>query len=446
MNGSSSGAPGRKTFWTLLRFYAPLALQTISQCLAYPLVGSVVAHGRLGPQEFADFAQGQTMMFFIGAIGGGLITTGMVFARSKTGMRNYLRMNRAVTLAAGLLQLLCCIPPFDRWVFGGLMGLAGDHLSIARNTMLLCLPMNLSFFLRNPYLATLLSEKRSVIATTATMIRIALTLALSFVFVQVNLVGWHWGALVSSLPVFLETYLCRVFAKPSMDALTDDGDAEKAPVLRQLRFSIPLAFGAVLLCGNGIIVATFLGQTADPDFSRAIHYVVWGIVSPLGAAALRLQTVTISFPPSQYGFGRVQTFALAVGVFFGLVSLAGQIPAFSNWYFGTVQNLSPDMLPFARRAVLILFVFSIFQALRGHAEGLAALRRRPNTILAANASYVATMTIALMFLIHSPVNGCYIGIISSIAATMAAVVTLRIALLGNDLADQYGVTHAHPTD
>lgn len=446
MGGTSSGSAERRTFWALVRFYAPLAIQTISQCLAYPLVGSVVSHGRLGPREFADFAQGQTMMFFIGALGGGLITTGMVFARSKTGMRNYLRMNRILTLSAGLLQLVCCLPPLDQYVFGGLLGLSGDDFEIARYTMLLCIPMNLSFFFRNPYLATLLSEKKSAIATLATMIRIGLTLVLSFAFVQMNLVGWHWGVLVSSIPVFLETYLCQRFSRSYMEALTDEGDHEKAPVARQLRFTLPLSFGSILLCGTGIIVAAFLAQTSDPEFSRSIHYVVWGIVSPLGAAALRLQTVTISFPPSRYGFGRIQTFALLVGVFFGIVSLVGQIPAAANWYFGSVQNLPPDMIPFAQRAVLILCVFSVFQALRGHAEGLAALRRRPNTILAANASYVAMMTLALLVLVRSSVNGCYIGIISVIAATMTAVVTLRIALLGNDFADQYGVTLAHPMD
>ena len=40
----------------MLAFFIPMALQGASMSLTYPLVGSVVSHGRLGPDEYAVFA------------------------------------------------------------------------------------------------------------------------------------------------------------------------------------------------------------------------------------------------------------------------------------------------------------------------------------------------------------------------------------------------------
>ena len=67
------------------QFYIPLIIQAVSQSLTYPLVASIVSHGDHGVRDLAAFAQGQALMFVISACGGGLLTTGMVFARSKEG-------------------------------------------------------------------------------------------------------------------------------------------------------------------------------------------------------------------------------------------------------------------------------------------------------------------------------------------------------------------------
>ena len=97
--------------WQITRFYVPLAIQALSQSLTYPLVASIVTHGRLGADEYAAFAQGQSLMFVLGALGGGLITTGMVFGRSRTGMENFQRLTLRIAGVVALLQVLICLPP-----------------------------------------------------------------------------------------------------------------------------------------------------------------------------------------------------------------------------------------------------------------------------------------------------------------------------------------------
>jgi len=77
-------------------------IQAISQSLTYPLVAAIVSHGANGVVDLAAFAQGQAVMFVIGAFGGGLITTGMVFGRDIEGFNAFRRLNQilCVTLVA----------------------------------------------------------------------------------------------------------------------------------------------------------------------------------------------------------------------------------------------------------------------------------------------------------------------------------------------------------
>lgn len=450
-NGSAAGVARSSrggVFWSMSRFFWPLAVQGISMSLTYPLVASVVSHGRLGPSEYAAYAQGQTIMFLVGSVGAGLVTTGMVFARSVTGYRNFVNLSRMLGAIACALQLLCCLPPLEPLVFERLLGMSGELREVARWTLLCSIPMNMSFFVRNPYFAMLYIKKRSGRATSATALRIGLTWLLSQIMVKNGLVGWAWGLTASTLGVFLETYLFKAFTSKDVRGLEDTLENEKASVGKQLRFTLPLSLGGTLMTLSGVTIAAFLSLTKDAELvTLPVHYIAMGIVNPLGNAATRMQSTTIAFPPERYGFGRVQTFAVIAGATLTVMTLFLQIPLFSNWYFGDVQNLDPEHIGLAARAMLVVSIIPLFRALGSHAEGMAALRRRPNAILAGQAAYLAILTISLFTLVHGElVPGYLAGCLSIVLATLASAVTVRVALLSNDLADAYGVTHARNSD
>ena len=87
------------------RFYMPLLLQAFSQSLSYPLVAGIVTHGAYGVNALTAFSQGLMIMFMIGALGLGLVTTGMVFAKTWYGYLSFRRLN-AIMMGA-LLALQC---------------------------------------------------------------------------------------------------------------------------------------------------------------------------------------------------------------------------------------------------------------------------------------------------------------------------------------------------
>ena len=184
-------------------FFLPLVVLSVSQSLTYPLVGSIVSHGPGGEQEYASYVMGQQVLFFLGAIGGGLITTAMMFCRNRRGYANYLRMNQCIALTAALLQGLACLPPFDQWVFGGLFGLEGEAFRVARNSLLLCIPLQYVFFVRNPYLGTLFVEKHSDLTNIPTVLRVLLAFYFAWQFPRLGWTGYRWGVLATTIPAVL---------------------------------------------------------------------------------------------------------------------------------------------------------------------------------------------------------------------------------------------------
>ena len=431
-----------RTQGRMLRFFVPLAVQSASQSLSFLLVASIVAHGHLREQELAAYAQGQSIIWILGAIGGGLITTCMVFGRSRTGMANFLRLNVAIMAAAVALELLCCVPPLDGAVFGGMLGLSGEKAWIARRTLLFCIPMQATFFLRNPYLAQLLVEKRSGAANLATLARVGLALALAPTMVRLGLTGHAWGALAITLPLALETWLTRRFALPGMRALRDGPGAETASVGEQLRFTIPLSFGGVIITATMLGTAYFLGHAPDATAALPVHYVVTGLVNPVSFAALRMQSVTIAFPPEESGRRAAGSFAALVGALMCLILLLPQIPPLARLYFVRIQNLPPELVGYARAALAIATPIPLLQALKGHGEGLAALRRRPNAILSDQAVYAAVYIGVLSTVTHGGLlPGPLAGLCGTTLAIAASLAALRVALVANEYERRLSGSH-----
>lgn len=441
------GGRARSLLGQLSAFYFPLAIQGISMSLTYPLVGSVVAHGHAlgfepgaGPTEYSIFAQSQAIMFLVGSIGNGLISTGMIFAVTKRGLRNFTILSLSLGLGAALLQMLCTLPPLDGLVFGKLYHLDGDYFQLAKNILLFSIPMNFAFFVRNSGLATLFREKRTDKATLATFFRIILTLVGSRILVHFNLVGWQWGLALTSTNIILETTLMNVFALPYQRRLEED-DGGSASIWRQYAFTIPLSLGGMMLCISGTMIPVFLALTPCPEIARNVHYISFGILNTLSAAAAKMQSVSIAFPPKDCKPAHVFTFSVAIGAILSAVSFVLQIPSVANWYFGTIQNLPPEHIPLAMRTMLVIGVIPLVISAKSYSEGVAAIRMRPSSILADQIGYLATLLLVFFIMVHTaPIAGYLMSGVSMLTAQIVSLIVIRIALFSNRIADDYGVS------
>jgi hypothetical protein len=417
---------------SVTRFYIPLLLQGFSQSLAYPLVAGIVTHGKFGVDALTAFSQGQMVMFMIGAIGGGLITTGLVFAKTWMGYVAFKRLNALMMAALLSIQCAVAMPPFSGWIFSGLFNLPDELSHIASRTLLLGTLMNGLFFLRNVPMVVLFNNLDSAKANYATLIRLVVTFVLAVSFPKFNLVGPWWGLAALTFGVGVELVATWLFARPYVALLPNrpkTKEAESLPnilrlTLEQFRFTLPLSLGGFLLMLSPIAIAAFVGRTVDPKDMLAIHYVSLGVANPVAFAALRMQTVAIKFPPEYVGDRRLLVYAVVAGLLLGIVPLVFSTHLIGSWYFGTYQNVPPRIVGTARLAVGLYSLITVVQTIRARVEGLAVLAKRPKVIMAGQIAYTVTLFTICAILLPLGVPGWAMAVTAIYIAPVCVTVTI----------------------
>ena len=421
------------------RFYVPLLLQAFSQSLTYPLVAGIVTHGVFGVNALTAFSQGQVIMFMIGALGGGLVMTGMVFARTWYGYVSFRRLN---AIMMGCLLALQCVPaiaPFNRWLFEGFFALPPELASISRWTLLLGVVMNGSFFLRNVPMVVLFNNYESGKANTATIMRIVVTVVCAVLFPKIGWTGAYWGLLALTLGVMVELLVTWLYARPYVAKLPNRPTTSQTSqtlqtsqtfslIWEQFRFTLPLSLGGFLLMLSPLVIAFFVGRSANAADMLAIHYVTLGVANPVAYAALRMQAVSIQFQPEYEGDRRLLVYAVVAGLVMGVIPLAFSTPWVGNWYFGVYQNVPPRILETARLAIGIYSLICMIQAVRGRIEGIAAFRKRPKAVMAGQISYTASLFLVCALLLPLGCAGWAIAVTAIFVAPVCAAAAVYIAL------------------
>ena len=425
--------------WNVTRFYIPLLLQAFSQSLTYPLVAGIVTHGEFGVNALTAFSQGQMIMFMIGALGGGLVMTGMVFARTWYGYVSFRRLNAIMMVVLLAIQCIPTIAPLNRWLFEGFFALPPELAETARWTLLFGVVMNGSFFLRNVPMVVLFNNYESGKANNATFIRIAVTLACAALFPKLGWVGAGWGLFALTLGTCVEYVVTWLYARPYVARLPNRPDeTSKLPNLQtsqtfsltweQFHFTLPLSLGGFLLMLSPLCIAAFVGRTANPADMLAIHYVTLGVANPVAYAALRMQAVSIQFQPEYEGDRRLLVYAVFAGLFLGIIPFVFSLPIVGNWYFGHYQNVPDRILDTARLAIGIYSLICMIQAVRGRIEGIAAARKRPKAVMAGQIAYTVGLFLTCAVLLPLGCAGWAIAVSAIYFAPVCATAAIYLTL------------------
>ncbi len=416
------------------RFYVPLLLQGFSQSLSYPLVAGIVTHGEHGVNALTAFSQGQMIMFMVGALGGGLITTGMVFAKTWYGYRSFKRLNALMMWALLALQCVPALPPLNRWVFEGFFSLPPELAEISRFTLLFGVVMNAGFFMRNVPMVVLFNRLESAKANNATLVRIVVTIVCSLLFPRLGWVGPWWGLGAMTFGVWCEYLITWLYARPYVRELRAAGTAEPGTaevvgyVWEQFRFTLPLALGGFLLATSPLVIAAFVGRSAAAADMLAIHYVTLGVANPVAFAALKLQPVAVKFLPEYPGDRRLLAYAVAAGLLLGVVPLALATPWLGNWYFGAFQNLPARLCATARLAIGIYSLIAVIQAVRARIEGIAAARRRPQAVMAGQVAYTVSLFLVCAVMLPLGADGWLIALTAIFIAPICTILAVYASL------------------
>ncbi|MGD0835921.1 MAG: hypothetical protein ABSB49_04660 [Polyangia bacterium] len=413
---SHAPAPGYRQ---LAAFFIPLALQSASQSLTYPLVAMVASHGAGGTLNLAGVAQSNIVMFLVGTIGAGLVSTGMVYGKSRLGYSRFFAVNALLAVAAAVVQALICVPAIGHAVFGTLLGLPHSIEVPARRAFPLTIILNLLFFARNPFEVLLLNHGAAGRVSAATLARIVLTLVLAHFFVVAGLVGPRWAIICQAIPVAVEAAIAWYCSRPfaSLFARDDDVPGRRA----MIGFNLPLSLGGFFLTTSGMILAAVIARSSRPEHMLPAYYLAVGLANPMAFAAARVQNVVLRFPPRSRADRLTRRFTLGAGSIVSFIPLVFLLPFLSHWYYVSLQQLSPVDLPLVTVTALLLVGYPFTAGLRAHWEGLAALARRTSTILAGNIAFVAALAITAPTCLGLKVSGNMIGPIALIISNLAAL-------------------------
>jgi hypothetical protein len=426
------------------RFYFPLLLQAFSQSLTYPLVAGIVTHGVFGVNGLTAFSQGLMIMFMVGALGAGLVTTGLVFARTWYGHVSFRRLNALMAATLLVLQCLLALPPFSGWLFRGFFALSPELADVSASVLLFSALTNLGFFLRNVPMVVLFNNFESGKANNATLIRIAVTVLCSVFFPRLGWTGPAWGVVALTVGVWVELGVTWAYARPYVRELRETEVLAPAAlnvnfaelVREQFRFTLPLSLGGFLLATSPLIVAAFIVRAANAADMLTVHYVTIGVANPVAYAALRLQTVSVKFPPEHPGDRRLLWYALGAGAVLGIVPFLFAMPGLGNWYFSTYQNVPDRLIPTARLAIGIYSAVAIIHAVRARIEGIAAARKLPGAVMAGEITYTAALFLTLAVLFPLGLPGWVMAISAIFVAPACVAAAVYAALWYNER--QYG--------
>lgn len=409
------------------RFFAPLALQAASQGLTYPLVAMVASRGPGGPLDLAGLAQSNTVMFALGTLGFGLITTGMVHGRTREGFARFQHMALRIGLVVIAIQVLLCLPALSHLLFGRLIGLPPAIEAPAKQTLWASLPVQLLFFLRIPFQVAMYNALASARASTATMLRILVTAALAPVFCLAGWVGPLWAVVCLSLPVALEVVMSALLARPFIVAMAP-AKVPPATKLEMFWFNLPISVGGYLLSLSAIVLGAFVARAPHPERMLPVYYLALGLATPVAYGATRVQEVVLAFARPAAADRKTLRFALAAGLVMGILPLVMIVPGLDRLYYVTIQNLPAADLSLLRVTALALVAHPLSVAVRAQGEGLAGLCRKPSTVIAGQAVFLAAVALAGGIFLVMGLPGNLIGPVGLVLGNLGSTATLRLLL------------------
>lgn len=404
----SSQSSETLSYRKLISFFAPLALQTVTQGSTHAIVAMVASHGPGGVLNYAGLAQAYKVMFFLGSVGAGLLTAGMVFGKTRQGYALFSAISLKIALIIACLHLILCIPAVSHQLFGVLIGLPLAIERIARKTFVLIVPLQLLFLLRIPYFAVLFSNRATGRSYLATLGRVALTIVFSVLCVYAGLTGTAWAVVCMTLPVIIELWFLRRFAAPfSADLPPHEGLLPKWTDV--VSFALMFSVGKIMISMSNWILAAFISRAPSPERMLPVFAIATSVAGPIGFAASRVQALYVTFADTKRTDPKLRRFVIMTGLVLGAIPLIFIVPPVSTWYYHLMQNVSLRDIGLVRITAIALFPFPLLVAFRAYVEGIAASRKKPFAALTGESFYVVSTVAVSGIALISGAPGNLIG-------------------------------------
>ena len=413
----------RLTLKTILLFFLPLIFMSELIQLSHVITNAFLAR-LLAPKEIiAAFSIAFGLNIMASGVTMATIQTGICFITDQTSFRRLLRFCLLLVLIPFFGVEFIALSPAGEIVFGDWMGASPGVVSQARWASAIMGFWTFPILIRNLCYAIAMNQRRTILITYATAVRLVGLIGFLFVFSI-----WFDGAVVGAMATVAGMTVEATFmvvATRSYYLKLKKNAAQPAGAKEFWSFSWPLMLMQITENGVMFVLNLFLGQLKNPDLAIASFGIVYGLVRIILAGPRNLVQTSQSLVHDRGDLRPMFQFTIGLILFYcGLIFVLFYTPL-NEWILGTVMGLTAELSGYCKNAVKLIFLIAIFWATTATLRGtLTSMRKTFVIAVSAGVRMVVISGIGFCAFLYPDLNGAVLGVFSFAGAFAAETILL----------------------
>lgn len=412
-------------------FFVPLVLMVELNMISKSVIHAFLARTDDPSVTLAAFNAGFTFYFALTSATEITALLCLSYLKSRTDALRVVRFMALILLLPLGLALTVAFTPAGNELFGSWFGLSAQGQIGARLTVGL-LAISIPFLiLRGMAFALLMRNRRTIIITLSTFVRLA-SLALSLIVLPLFLEGAAIGAGALVCCMASEGVFAWVFARRHLAELPADRETTDT-LSGYWRFSWPLIINVSAEMGVIFTISLFLGQLQNAELAIAAFGVAHGLIGLLMGPMRNLTQSAQTLVGERRDIRTLFVFTGQLIALFTVLALLLFNTAIRDTVLGGVMGLTPELAAYAAPAMQIAFLMAAFWSCTALFRGFLANAKTTGSLAASGILRIATAALAGLFgLAHPEINGALLGVAAWILsyAVEAAISLWRLIRLG----------------
>jgi len=411
------------TLKAILLFFLPLIFMSELIQLSHVITNAFLAR-LLAPKEIiAAFSIAFGLNIMASGVTMATIQTGICFITDQTSFRRLLRFCLLLVLIPFFGVEFIALSPAGEIVFGDWMGASPGVVNQARWAAAIMGFWTFPILIRNLCYAIAMNQRRTILITYATAVRLVGLIGFLFVF-SIWFDGAVVGAMATVAGMTVEATFMVVATRSYYLKLKKNAD-QPAGAKEFWSFSWPLMLMQITENGVMTVLNLFLGQLRNPDLAIASFGIVYGLVRIILAGPRNLVQTSQSLVHGRGDLRAMFQFTIGLILFYcGLIFLLFYTPL-NEWILGTVMGLTAELSGYCKNAVKLIFLIAIFWATTATLRGtLTSMRKTFVIAVSAGVRMVVIAAIGFFAFLYPDLNGAVLGVFSFAGAFAAETIVL----------------------
>ncbi|MDF1593459.1 MAG: hypothetical protein P1P89_18270 [Desulfobacterales bacterium] len=403
---------------TIILFFLPLLFMMELIQLSHSITNAFIARLPNPTEVLAAFSIAFALNSTVTGVSMTSIQVGICFITDWTSLIRLFRLFVLLVTATFSIVELTSLTPVGDIVFGEWMGASPEVVSQAKLASAIMGLWSFPILIRNFCYAVVMRNRRTILITYATTVRLVSLFAFLFLFSF-----WFNGAIVGALAtvsgMVVEAVYMIIVARPFFRRL-ERNIAQPASYGEIWHFSWPLMINQISENGVMFIINFFLGNLANPDLAIASFGVVFGLLKLLLFPFRNLVQATQALVQKREDLRAILQFTAGMVLFYICLNFLMFYTPMRILILDSLMGLTPELSAYSTSAVRLIYIVAIFWATSSLSRGmLAAIRKTGFIGLTAGVRLAVLAAFGVVPFFLPNINGSVLGVIA-IAGSFAA--------------------------